>query len=258
MHAKTRFVWIRSQPDVATDWIGFLWSGGSAKLKSRKPRSGPGCETWYAIEPRGWVCADGQRATLDASDPVLAPLREYGADLEQARPHRYGESIGLQRYDALPTLEIQKMRERGFDTHQKRLAAVRAGGAEDTLRGIDVALPSEPPPTFPEFVRSVREGRLYLTPRSTVAYSREVLWEGRGYLLAGDYSWVPKDRVKPYPPVTFQGTRLGDVKLPVAFFRGEDRPTFRRGDAGELVPTGDKVRRLVVREAHGRERRIRG
>jgi hypothetical protein len=90
----------------------------------------------------------------------------------------------------------------------------------------------------------VHEGRLHLLPRSTVAYSREALHGDRGFLLAGDYSWVPKDRVKPYPVRTFQGTRLGGVKLPLAFFRGDDRPQFRRGDGGALVPTGEKFRRL--------------
>ncbi|HEX6272282.1 MAG TPA: L,D-transpeptidase [Polyangiaceae bacterium] len=245
VHAKTRFVWIRSEPDSGTDWIGFLWSGGSVKLKSQKARPGPGCETWYAVEPRGWVCVDGKRVTLDGNDPALAALRKYGGDLGQARPHRYGESIGLQRYEALPTREEQKMRERGFEVYERRVAAARNGEGSEALPGIDVTLPADEPPVFPDFVRSVHEGRRYLTPRSTVAYSREVSWQGRGYLLAGDYTWVPKDRVKVYPPVTFQGTRLGDIKLPLAFFRGEDRPTFRRGPNGELEPTGDKLRRLT-------------
>ena len=251
VHAKTRFVWIRSEPDVATDWIGFLWTGGSAKLMSAKARPGPGCEAWYAIEPRGWVCVDGRRATLDAKDPALAAFREYGPELETARPHRYGESIGLERYDALPTPEVQKVREPGFEAHQKRVLAARAGENDETLRGVDLALPTDSPPTFPDFVSSVHEGRLHLLRRSTVSYSREVRWGDRGFLLAGDYSWVPKDRVKPYPPVTFQGTALGSVKLPVAFFRGEDRPSFRRGEGGELVPTGEKLRRLTWKKLTG-------
>jgi hypothetical protein len=244
VHAKTRFVWIRSEPDSGTDWIGFLWSGGSVKLKSQKPRPGPGCETWYAVEPRGWVCVDGKRVTLDGNDEALAALRKYGGNLEQAQPHRYGESIGLQRYEALPSREELKLRERGFERHAGEVAAARGGETPDALRGIDLTLPPDEPPVFPPFVRSVHEGRRYLTRRSTVAYSREVSWEGRGYLLAGDYTWVPKDRVKPYPVVTFRGTRLDAVKLPLAFFRGEDRPTFRRDPNGELVPTGEKLRRL--------------
>jgi hypothetical protein len=250
VHAKTRFVWIRSEPDVATDWIGFLWSGGSVRLKSGKPRPGPGCETWYAIEPRGWVCVDARRATLDGNDPALAALREYGAALDSARPHRYGESLGLERYDQLPTFEVQKMRERGFEAHEKRVLLARSG-ANDGLTGVDVTLPSEPPPRLPDLLPSVHEGRLHLLRRSTVAYSREVLWGGRGFLLAGDYSWVPKDRVKPYPVVTFRGTPLGAVKLPLAFFRGEDRPAFRRGDGGELVPTGETLRRHTWVELTG-------
>jgi len=250
VHAKTRFVWIRSQPDVATDWIGFLWSGGSVKLKSTRARPGPGCETWYEIEPHGWVCVDGRRATLDGNDPVLAALRKYGADLGLPRPHRYGESIGLERYDELPTPEVQRAREPGFEAHEKRVLAARAGSGE-ALAGIDVTLPSEEPPTFPDFLPSVHEGRLHLLRRSTVAYSREVRWGDRGFLLAGDYSWVPKDRVKPYPVITFRGTPLSNVKLPLAFFRGEDRPAFRRGGGGELVPAGEKLGRHTWVELTG-------
>ena len=244
LYAKTRFVWIRSAPDVGTDWIGYLWSGGSVRLKSEKPRPGPGCENWYAVEPRGFVCVDGKRVTLDGKDPVLAALREYGGDLQQAQPHRYGESLGLERYDDLPTPELQRMREATFASHEKRVARARKGESEPSLRGVDLALPSEPPPEFPDFVRSVHEGRLRLLPRSTVAFTREALWNDRGFLLAGDYTWVPKDRVKLYPVVTFRGTPLGAVKLPLAFFRGEDRPTFRKGPEGELVETGDKLKRL--------------
>jgi hypothetical protein len=251
VHAKTRFVWIRSEPDAATDWIGFLWTGGSTKLKSKKPRSGPGCETWYEVEPRGWICVDGRRVTLDDKDPVLAAVRAHGPDLASPRPHRYGESIGLERYDDLPTAEIQKMRERGFDAHQKRVTDARGGTTTAALKGVDLTLPTEAPPKFPELARSVHEGRLHLLPRSTVAYSREAVWEGRGFLLAGDYSWVPKDRVKPYPAVTFQGTQLGEVKLPLAFARGEDRPLFRKGENGELAPTDEKLRRLAWEKLTG-------
>jgi hypothetical protein len=221
-----------------------LWSGGSVKLKGTKPRPGPGCETWYPVEPRGWVCVDGTRVTLDGKDPVLATLRKYGANLDATRPHRYGESIGLERYDALPTVEVQKMRERGFDEHEKRVLLARGGTEEPRLKGVDVALPEGTPPDFPAFLPSVHEGRLHLLRRSTVAYSEEVRWGERGFLLAGDYSWVPKDRVKPYPVVTFHGTPLDRLKLPLAFFRDEDRPQYRRDDKGELVPTGEKFRRL--------------
>ena len=243
-YAKTRFVWIRSEPDIGTDWIGFLWSGGSTKLKSKKPRPGPGCETWYAVEPRGFVCVDGRRVTLDSKDPALAALRAHGPDLSSPRPHRYGESIGLERYETLPTPEIQKARERSFEAHQKRVLAARGGESDEVLRGIDLSVSNDAPPEFPEFVRSVHEGRLRLLRRSTVAYTRDVRWGDRGFLLAGDYTWVPKDRVKPYAPVTFKGTPLASVKLPIAFFRGEDRPQFRRAADGNFVPTGVKFPRL--------------
>ena len=65
VYAKTRFVWIYGEPNAERQWIGFLRSGNSVPLRSTKPLAGPGCGAFYAIEPQGYVCADGRRATLD-------------------------------------------------------------------------------------------------------------------------------------------------------------------------------------------------
>ena len=53
-------------------------------MRSDKVFYGPGCEHWYAIEPRGFVCVDGKRATLDANDPVLRALEPHAPDLSTA------------------------------------------------------------------------------------------------------------------------------------------------------------------------------
>src|SRR5690606_11842663 len=71
VYAKTRNVWIRGKPTNQTQWIGFLWWGDSLPLREPDPIAGPGCATFYAVEPRGYVCVDGKRATLDPDDPVV-------------------------------------------------------------------------------------------------------------------------------------------------------------------------------------------
>ena len=102
VYARTRYVWIRPEPDASKEWIGYLWTGGAVALKSAKPVSGPGCMEWYAIEPRGYVCVDGNRATLDANDPVYRAVLPYAPNLSSPWPHQYGESLGLDSALSLP------------------------------------------------------------------------------------------------------------------------------------------------------------
>jgi L,D-transpeptidase catalytic domain len=204
VYAKTRFVWIRQEPDTSKQWIGYLWSGESAKLVTGKPVYGPGCNTWYAVEPVGFVCVDGLRATLDANDPGYVATKKYAADLSSPWPHQYGEAKGL-----------------------KRLLAVEGS-----------------PLTFPNLPNSVHDGRVQLRHGSTVAFVSDVRVAERDYLLGADLSYIPKERVTPLPQYDFHGIDLGgEQKLPLAMFRGKDRPKLeRRGDA--FVETGEVFKRL--------------
>jgi len=233
-------------------WIGYLWLGGSARLRDQAPHYGPGCDHWVAIEPRGFVCADGKRATLDPADPVLAAIGPFAPALERAWPHRYAESRGLPRYEALPTREEQRRREWDLEAHLARVADARRGDPVEALRGVDVTPATEPPPVFPALHPTTHEQHRELRPLSTVAYSREALHDGRSFLLTADLLWVPKDRVAPYPEVTFRGVVLDrDARLPLAFFRGEDRPQQRRLADGGFAPTDGKWRRLSFVELTG-------
>ena len=246
VYAKTRFVWVRAQPSTAgKNWLGFLWVGGSAKLKETEPRYGPGCGTWYAIEPRGFVCVDGVEATLDADDPDLPKLRRYAPNLTTAFPHRYGESRGLRRYGAIPTRAQQKLREYDYTRHLERIERAKGGDVHSSLRGVDLTPAPAKLIDLPRLHKTLPENRFRLNPLSTVAWSAETEVDGRSWLLTADYMWVPKDRVAPYEPVTFQGVELGkDVQLPLAFFRGQDRQKYARSEAGHFTATGDRWARL--------------
>lgn len=189
VYAKTRFVWIRPEPDASKQWIGYLWSGESAKLVTGRPVYGPGCEHWYAVEPLGYVCVDGLRATLDASDPGYLAAKKYAADLASAWPHQYASAQSLKR--AL------------------------------TLEGSPLSLAGLP--------NSVHDGRTKMRGGSAVAYVSELRIGDKDYLLGADLSYVPKDRVTLLPRYEFKGVELdGETKLPLAFFRGKDRPKLRR------------------------------
>ena len=258
VYARSRYVWIRESPAAGAPWIGYLWLGGSVKLRRARPYYGPGCLTWYAVEPRGFVCVDDQRATLNADDPVVKEIAKYAPRLDTPWPHQYGESRDAQLYKELPSPEEQRAREWDLTAHLERVAAARRGDVDELLRGVDLTDATDDPFHLVGLPAAAHEQRTRLKPRSTVAYSREVRHGERSFLLSADLMWVPKDRVAPYPKVTFHGVRLGvDAKLPLAFFRGEDRPTYERRDDA-LVLTGKKLARLSWVELTGKRREFDG
>lgn len=258
IYPLTRNVWVRPTPSSAHSWIGFLWFGSSVRIREAEGQRGPGCKgNWYAIEPRGYVCADDDRATADPEHPALAGVTAYAPNLSAPWPHRYGESIDLERYVQLPSARHQRAREWYHRSHQALVTRAREGEVIEALLGIDLSLPSEGTLPLAELPRTLQMGHSRLKARSTVAWSREQLHEGRSFLLTADFMWVPKDRVKPYPTVTFHGVRLGrDAQLPLAFFRKQDRPSYRRAGPGEFTPSGSSFERLSWVELTGNEERV--
>jgi hypothetical protein len=221
LYPLTRNVWVRPHPSHADPWIGFLWFGSSVRLRDEPSMVGPGCGgRYHAIEPRGYVCVDGERATLNAADPTLIGVTRYAPNLASAWPHRYGESLGLRRYFSLPS---------------------EAPGADDET----VLLPTLP--------KTLQMDRSEIGRRSTLAWSRERVHHGRSFLLSSDLTWMPKDRVKAYPTVTFHGVRLGsEARLPLAFFRERDRPSFELGADGSFQRRQQMFPRLSWVELSGR------
>jgi hypothetical protein len=219
IYAKTRHVWVRPEPSAEKQWIGFLWTGGSAKLKSETPVAGPGCAKFYAVEPQGYVCADGERATVDPEDPVLKAILPYAAKTGTAFPHRYAESIGAPRRLHLEGAEL----------------------------------------VFPTLPRTISEPRREVKARSTVAFSAETRANGQSFLLTADFAWVPKAKVVPYPEITFKGVHLdGALRLPLALFRGKDRPKYRRTPEGAFTTSGEDWKRLSVVSLSGQRAEFEG
>ncbi len=246
VYAKTRFVWIYPEPDANGEWIGYLATGGSAPLKGTAPKFGPGCDgPFVELVPTGFVCIDETRATLDRDDPQVTLLEPFTARTDGPWPFRYGESIGLVRYRDLPSEDLQARNESDLLRQLGEVALAREGKHIARLEGIDVSLPVLGPPTLPALARTVHEPYVNIPPRSTVAYTGEARHGDRGFLLGADFSWIPKDRVKPYPLDGFHGVELGpNAHLPIAFFRGKSRPKYHRSPHGDFVPTGRSFARL--------------
>ncbi|HTN90748.1 MAG TPA: L,D-transpeptidase family protein [Sorangium sp.] len=258
IYSRARFAWISPGPYPTRGWSGYLGLGGSVALRggsleaARTP--GEGCDAWYAIEPRGYVCA-GASATVDPNDPVVVALRPHAPRTDSPWPYNYAESTGAPRYRALPSAKEQRRAEWDLEEHLANVAKVRAegGASEQAIREIDEALvgvdlkPSgvAAPALFP-FGDLVREGRDRIVNGSTVAFTEVFDAQDRTWVVTSDQTFMPKDRLKPYPRSSFQGVWLKDGRsLPLAFFRKTDRPKYQRGAGGRFAPTGASFARLA-------------
>ncbi len=249
VYAKARHVWVVPAARPTRGWIGYLTVGGSVRLRGTRETAkelGPGCTAWYRVEPMGYVCVDGVSATLDPNDPEYVALAKGAADTTSPFPYAYGESLGAARYDAPPTEDQQREAEWDLDRHREKLAALAQDGkgTDPKYVGLDLEKAGAPLPDFPAFGPLVREARAFVAPGSTVAWSGAFDRGDRTWLVTSDRALVPKDRVRPYPESSFHGVKLGgEVKLPIAFFRKQDRPKLKRDD-GRFLETGEKFSRL--------------
>lgn len=114
-YAKTRHVWIYPEPDISLQWVGFLWTGGSVRLKSTRPIYGPGCSFFYAILPWGYICTDANRGTIDPNDRLYRQLLRYSPRTDSPFLHRYGQASQLTRYFAFPGLGTPRNSDSGLD-----------------------------------------------------------------------------------------------------------------------------------------------
>lgn len=123
----------------------------------------------------------------------------------------------------------------------------KAGNADifaDFLGKVDVSLSGNKPPLIPPLPKGLSEGRTKMIGRSAMAYVSEADFEDRSFLLTADLGWVPKDRVELLEPSEFRGVELGKkIHLPLAFFRGKERPAFKQNADGSFEEAEEKFAR---------------
>jgi hypothetical protein len=227
VYALTRNVWIRSAPQSDVQWIGSLWLGGSVRVRGSQRVPGAGCaDTWVPVEPRGWVCVDGRRTTLDPAHPALVRLFPDTFDENTAFPHRYAVvPRDVTRYRLPPEV------------------TPGAPGAAEATRQLPFGLSANLTPDLPP---GLYEGRTKIVARSALAYVRELPLGEHTYLLMPDFSFVRRDQVELVPPGEFVGVRLSEgTDLPVGFIQSDGARLYRLGPSGPAAPSGEPLTRLT-------------
>ena len=239
-------------------WLGYLSLGGAVRVKDGNAEQAfvakgdsDNCQNWYAVEPRGFVCT-GRRATLDPTDEDIVELRRTRADVSSPWPYHYGESLGVPVYDKLPTRDEQWRREQELEAYLDKVARARKATSEEERKaiderfvGMDFSAAGKGPPKLLDLGPAGRTLSTRVVRGSTLAYTDSFDLDGRTFVMTWDRGFVPKDKVRPYPESPFQGVILGgDRQLPIGFFRGKDRPQYRRAPNGDFEPTGKLFKRL--------------
>lgn len=253
------FTWIWPTPKADGRFLGQVRIGESVALKSTELVRGVQCSRgFYAIEPRGYVCAD-RTVTIDPT-PRERAIAEAMAPRKGAFPYRYGLSNGAPMYSRVPTASEQKRKE-GIYGPAGRWRKLSPGlrAHEDLAVSEPIALDAERPSflagkesPFAERQDLVKDE---IPLGSMLSFSRAFEAEGRTWLLSSDLTLVPADRVRPFKPSAFHGTKLGaGVELPIAWMRAtEKKKRVRRGPGAFEVTSDAWPARAFVMLAAGRE-----
>ncbi|MEZ4219712.1 MAG: L,D-transpeptidase [Polyangiaceae bacterium] len=238
-------VYVRQRPSAGSMEIGTLYLSAVVELKSPKPAGHDGCPGgWLSVQPEGYVCQDASVTTAPDQSALFAALSRYGGDYSQPVPHRWVASRQAPVYRHVPTTREQQRTEGGY---LKDLAAAREGQRRRAFANADLTLPSAP---LPEFLKngawspfSTQHGepelplREWIPARSTVAVVAEVTVDARSYYLTQDLGLVPRDRVDLLNPSVFRGlTEEQGLRLPLAFVRYDETPSYRRVDEPQVQP----------------------
>ncbi|MBW2458681.1 MAG: L,D-transpeptidase [Deltaproteobacteria bacterium] len=255
--------WIFAEPRWRSRRLGYL-RAGSVISREPEPATKRGCKRgWYAIEPRGFVCA-GSRASLDPSHPVaqLAAKRPSLSGL----PYLYATSRypTPPLYARLPTVEQQQRIEPSRHHLLKKHARL--------TREKDYVPPPDPDP-IPELLQ---DGQV-LPGLAGVRRGAERVSLGRarvrsGFALVGTYDFaerrfglttemalLPLDRTRIVQPSSLRGVRLSDeFTLPIAVVRSRYAKRFVQDASSGALAIGGKLTWRSVLALTGTTRHRRG
>lgn len=217
---------IRMSPERDSEVLGMARMGMLLR-RSAAPTGTSGCAGgWYAVAPRGHVCASGA-ATLDLEHPVLG-LASLEADRSEPLPYRYGRSRtpAPAFYTRVPTPSEQRDTERDLGSHlPKNFGRLWGEGALGAAPG--PLLDGQPVPGRPK--DAIATG--YARARSAFAFLDLFESEGRRFGLTTDFSVIPLDRLEPVRASEFRGVELTEQRgLPLAFVKNSSSWVYGRDE----------------------------
>jgi hypothetical protein len=148
-------------------------------------------------------------------------------------------------YNRVPSPEEQSRAERVLGKPGVFHKLIKALASHADLATPDRIAAEGPLPAFMADGQPLIEGRRDLVNQtiplgSMLSYSAAYDVAGRTFLLSADMTLVPADRVQPYRPSAFHGTKLGgDVALPIAWARKQPRAKWQKDGAGGFARTND-------------------
>jgi hypothetical protein len=245
LYARAVRTWIYDAPSEGSARIGYLRAGAFASVDAA-PAGNAGCaDGWYAVRPRGFLCA-GASATFDEQDPIVSALASRAPNHRRKLPYIYGtvRKPGPV-YARLPSEDELRHSEPGIDERMERWleadGEVGASYAQFVWLGSDRAPPdpgevwrtrrTDAVPAFlasggsaPNIERKPREsGQLVVSktrPKVGYSFTDTFLWEGRRYGVTPDLEILPTDRLRPIQGSDFHGVEIGKgVEFPIALVR---------------------------------------
>ncbi|MBK8257359.1 MAG: L,D-transpeptidase [Polyangiaceae bacterium] len=285
---------VMEQPSFGARIVGELRLGATV-ARSAHAVSHSGCVGgWYAISPKGFVCAGGL-ATIDVGAASWLPK---GPDLSRPLPYRYGRTRtdGVPLYRKAPTADEQASAEPDLSKYLSRLdldKEVYGPSANDVpldARGVPTGPPllaptsdgvdagnkrsgasfftfpvERPSSVFPAFSRAANDGNgdgpQKLRKTSGVAITSigtvETVGRSRRFGLTPDGMIVAVDRLKPALGSTWHGMDLEKTGLPIAFVHKNGVHTWKlhKGDADKM---DDELERRACVPLTGKFRTVDG
>ncbi|WP_437493056.1 L,D-transpeptidase [Sorangium sp. So ce1014] len=179
---------VLARPQSGARRLGELYPG-AAVVRSAEPYGRAGCSGgWYAIRPRGFVCA-GDGATLHTDAVAVLPAPP---DLSRPLPYRYGRARtqGTPAYFGVPSSEELRHAEPDLERHLERVQR------SDTQLGASAN-------DVPLDERGVATGPPVLLPQ------RDGVGEDGRRTEAGYFLFPLADAIAPLPSLAALGIELG-------------------------------------------------
>ncbi|MBK9266903.1 MAG: L,D-transpeptidase [Polyangiaceae bacterium] len=246
--------YIYKKPQAKGLPLGYIRMGTSAPLLSNDPVEGKDCPRgYYKVKPRGYVCLDPRKTTLDLSDPYYQALAQFAPAKGTSFPYSYAFSNGAPMYSRVPTAAEAEKAERSFGEAGKfvQLAEWSAGHEELIANGEKIVGKDAVPAIFADHKRTVGGNGAYdpkklvwrvIPNGSMVAYAKAFEQDGRVWLVTPDLMLVPADRMRPFRRSKFHGVHIGEkVNLPLAWNRGLSPIQKFTKDDDKMIPMGETI-----------------